>query len=45
VQTVEGRALVCNNQRPKISGLIACGPRLKDPLLSLLESSGLPKLA
>jgi myo-inositol-1(or 4)-monophosphatase len=43
VQTLEGGPLVCNNQRPKISGLIACGPRLKDPLLSLLEPACVPK--
>jgi myo-inositol-1(or 4)-monophosphatase len=38
VSTLENSPLECNRRNPLISGLIACGPRLRDPLLSLLES-------
>jgi len=37
VSTLENGPLECNRRNPLISGLIACGPRLREPLLSLLE--------
>jgi myo-inositol-1(or 4)-monophosphatase len=37
VQTLENKTLRCNQRDPLLSGLIACGPNLRDPLLSLLE--------
>ena len=36
VQTLENSDLICNQKNPLLSGLIACGSRLKDPLLQLL---------
>src|SRR3984957_619062 len=38
VSTLENRPLQCNRRDPLISGLIASGPHLREPLLSLLES-------
>jgi myo-inositol-1(or 4)-monophosphatase len=38
VSTLENGPLQCNRRDPLISGLIACGPLLRDPLLQLLES-------
>jgi myo-inositol-1(or 4)-monophosphatase len=35
-QTLESSDLVCNRKHPLISGLIACGPLLKDELLDFL---------
>ena len=37
VQTLENGQLSCNQKNPLLSGLIACGPNLRDELLSLLE--------
>ena len=37
VQTLEGGQLRCNQRNPLLSGLIACGPNLRQGLLSLLE--------
>ncbi len=37
VQTLENSALVCNQQNPLLSGLIACGTNLKDELLEFLS--------
>src|SRR5208283_2034184 len=38
VSTLENCPLECNRRNPLISGLIACGPLLREPLLSLLEN-------
>src|SRR5580700_8687895 len=38
VSTLENTPLQCNRRDPLISGLIACGPGLRDPLLQLLEN-------
>jgi myo-inositol-1(or 4)-monophosphatase len=38
VSTLGGRPLDCNRPDPLISGLIACGPFLREPLLQLLEN-------
>jgi myo-inositol-1(or 4)-monophosphatase len=38
VSTLENGPLECNRRNPLISGLIACGPFLREPLLSVLES-------
>jgi myo-inositol-1(or 4)-monophosphatase len=38
VQTLEKTELRCNNKNPFLSGLIACGPLLRDELVSLLDS-------
>jgi len=37
VQTLENTELRCNNRNPLLSGLIACGPFLKDDLLVVLS--------
>jgi len=37
VQTLENGGLRCNQKNPLLSGLIACGPNLRDQLLALLE--------
>jgi myo-inositol-1(or 4)-monophosphatase len=37
VSTLENTTLQCNRRNPLISGLIASGPQLREPLLSLLE--------
>ena len=38
VQTLDNTELRCNNRNPLLSGLIACGPLLRDELVSLLDS-------
>jgi myo-inositol-1(or 4)-monophosphatase len=38
VSTLENGTLQCNCRDPLISGLIACGPNLREPLLQLLEN-------
>jgi myo-inositol-1(or 4)-monophosphatase len=38
VSTLENGTLQCNRRDPLISGLIACGPNLREPLLQLLEN-------
>ena len=38
VTTLENTPLECNRRDPLLSGLIACGPNLRGPLLALLES-------
>jgi myo-inositol-1(or 4)-monophosphatase len=38
VSTLENGPLRCNRRDPLISGLIACGPNLREPLLQLLEN-------
>jgi myo-inositol-1(or 4)-monophosphatase len=38
VQLLDGSPLTCNREHPKISGLIACGPNLKNELLQFLSS-------
>src|SRR5579864_6572025 len=38
VSTLENTPLQCNRRDPLISGLIACGPFLREPLLQLLEN-------
>jgi myo-inositol-1(or 4)-monophosphatase len=37
VQTLENASLRCNNRDPLLSGLIACGPHLRDELVALLS--------
>lgn len=37
VQTLENSSLRCNQKNALLSGLIACGPNLRDQLLGLLE--------
>jgi myo-inositol-1(or 4)-monophosphatase len=37
VQLLDGSELICNRELPRVSGLIACGPGLKDELLQFLE--------
>jgi myo-inositol-1(or 4)-monophosphatase len=37
VATLDNTPLRCNNRNPLLSGLLASGPRLKDPLLTLLQ--------
>src|SRR5579872_1440360 len=34
--TLEQQPLVCNNRDPLLSGLLACGPKLKDELLAVV---------
>lgn len=38
VSTLDRRRLVANRRNPLLSGLLACGPFLKDELLAMLES-------
>jgi len=38
VATLDNAPLRCNNRNPLLSGLMASGPRLRNPLLSALES-------
>ena len=38
VSTLENGPLQCNRRDPLISGLVACGPNLRAPLLQLLEN-------
>jgi len=37
VSTLEGTSLTVNRRDPSLSGLLACGPLMKDQLLSLVE--------
>ena len=37
VRTLDGQPLRCNNRNPLLSGLLACGAGMQDPLLSLVE--------
>jgi hypothetical protein len=37
VSTLEKTDLTANRRNPLLSGLLACGPFLKDPLLALVE--------
>ena len=37
VSTLEGTSLTVNRRDPRLSGLLACGPLMKDQLLSLVE--------
>lgn len=37
VQTLENSSLICNQKNPLLSGLIACGPNLKNELLQFLS--------
>jgi len=37
VSTLENSALQCNNRSPLLSGLLACGPRMRDELLALVN--------
>jgi myo-inositol-1(or 4)-monophosphatase len=37
VSTLENTALHCNNKNPLLSGLLASGPLLKEPLLALVD--------
>jgi myo-inositol-1(or 4)-monophosphatase len=36
VQTLEGQGLICNQRSPLLSGLVACGPRLREELLQVV---------
>jgi myo-inositol-1(or 4)-monophosphatase len=36
VQTLEGQSLICNQRSPLLSGLVACGPRLREELLQVV---------
>jgi len=36
VATLDNAPLRCNNRNPLLSGLMASGPRLREPLLSVL---------
>jgi myo-inositol-1(or 4)-monophosphatase len=38
VQTLENGSLQCNNKKPLLSGLLACGPFLRDELVALVNS-------
>jgi myo-inositol-1(or 4)-monophosphatase len=38
IQLLDGSVLTCNRERPLVSGLVACGPLLKDELLNFLSS-------
>lgn len=37
VRTLDGQKLTCNHRNPLLSGLLACGPKMSDELLQLLE--------
>lgn len=37
VSTLHNSPIVCNRRSPRLSGLLACGPNLSDPLLALLS--------
>ena len=45
VSTLENRSLRCNNQDPLLSGLLASGPRLREPLLALVDQHLEPAIA
>jgi len=36
VQTLEGQSLICNQRSPLLSGLVACGPLLREELLQVV---------
>ena len=36
VQTLEGQSLTCNQRSPLLSGLVACGPHLREELLQVI---------
>lgn len=38
VRTLDGQRLRCNNRNPLLSGLLACGPKLYQPLLDIVET-------
>jgi myo-inositol-1(or 4)-monophosphatase len=38
VATLDNRPLTCNHRNPLLTGLLACGPNLREPLLSALDS-------
>jgi len=42
IGTLDHQPLRCNRRSPKISGLIACGPRLKGELLGLIQAASRP---
>jgi myo-inositol-1(or 4)-monophosphatase len=42
VLTLDHRPLRCNHRFPKISGLLACGPFLRDELFGTIQSSSRP---
>lgn len=44
VQTLENTELRCNNKDPLLSGLIACGPKLRQPLMTFLNDRLQPAL-
>ena len=37
VRTLDNQSLTCNHKNPLLTGLIACGPKLSEPLLELLR--------
>ncbi|MGA2695629.1 MAG: 3'(2'),5'-bisphosphate nucleotidase CysQ [Terriglobales bacterium] len=37
VSTLDGQPLTCNHRNPLLTGLIACGPNLREPLLTMLR--------
>jgi myo-inositol-1(or 4)-monophosphatase len=45
VSTLENGPLECNRRNPLITGLIACGPNLRQPLLSLLKNHIQPAIS
>jgi|SRR5215510_13343114 len=40
VRTLENSELRCNNKSPLLSGLLACGPNLREQLVSLTHDRG-----
>jgi len=44
VQTLENTELRCNKRDPLLSGLIACGPKLRQPLMTFLNDRLQPTL-
>jgi len=38
VRTLDGQPLRCNNKDPLLSGLLACGPGMRDELLALVDA-------
>ena len=43
VSTLENTALRCNNKNPLLSGLLACGPYLREPLLAAVADHLAPQ--
>jgi len=37
--TLDGTALRCNNRSPLLSGLVACGPGMRDELMTLIRDA------